>query len=103
MTDFFSLEKEQQKHVIGLCAIHFNVSSVIVEKDLWVCKILDVLFRMNRKMVFKGGASLSKAYGLINRFSEDIDVTVDHLHLINIKGVKTFSRSKIKKTRRLYV
>ena len=56
-----------------------------VEKDFWVCWTLDALFNRlpeGPRLLFKGGTSLSKAYGLIDRFSEDIDVTVfrDDLH-----------------------
>ncbi len=51
-----------------------------VEKDFWVCWILDVLFNRlpddRPRLLFKGGTSLSKAFGLITRFSEDVDVTV---------------------------
>ena len=51
-----------------------------IEKDLYVCWVLDFLF--NRRggdpvgLYFKGGTSLSKAYGLIRRFSEDIDIGI---------------------------
>jgi len=51
-----------------------------VEKDFWVCWTLDVLFNGlaagGPRLLFKGGTSLSKAFGLISRFSEDIDITV---------------------------
>lgn len=51
-----------------------------VEKDFWVCWTLDALYHRlpsdRPRLLFKGGTSLSKAYGLIQRFSEDIDVTV---------------------------
>jgi len=51
-----------------------------VEKDFWVCWTLDQLYHTRTadqpRLLFKGGTSLSKAYGLIRRFSEDIDVTV---------------------------
>jgi len=51
-----------------------------VEKDFWVCWTLAALFRSRTanepRLLFKGGTSLSKAYGLIERFSEDVDVTV---------------------------
>ncbi|MES2297949.1 MAG: nucleotidyl transferase AbiEii/AbiGii toxin family protein [Pseudomonadota bacterium] len=51
-----------------------------VEKDFWVCYVLDLLFNGREagepRLLFKGGTSLSKAYGLISRFSEDIDITV---------------------------
>jgi hypothetical protein len=51
-----------------------------IEKDFWVCWTLDALFngldKGSPRLLFKGGTSLSKAYGLISRFSEDIDITV---------------------------
>ena len=51
-----------------------------IEKDFWVCWTLDALFNRlpdgGPRLLFKGGTSLSKAFGLISRFSEDIDVTV---------------------------
>ena len=51
-----------------------------VEKDFWVCWALDALFNGlpagGPRLLFKGGTSLSKAFGLITRFSEDIDITV---------------------------
>lgn len=51
-----------------------------IEKDFWVCWALDALFNGlehgGPRLLFKGGTSLSKGYGLISRFSEDIDITV---------------------------
>ena len=51
-----------------------------VEKDFWVCWTLNALYRERPaggpRLLFKGGTSLSKAFGLIQRFSEDIDITV---------------------------
>ncbi len=51
-----------------------------IEKDFWVCWTLDALYHRlpadRLRLLVKGGTSLSKAYGLINRFSEDIDVAV---------------------------
>ncbi|MCA9785165.1 MAG: nucleotidyl transferase AbiEii/AbiGii toxin family protein, partial [Candidatus Cloacimonetes bacterium] len=51
-----------------------------VEKDFWVCWILRELFALSdigEHLTFKGGTSLSKAWNLIQRFSEDIDLVVD--------------------------
>lgn len=51
-----------------------------VEKDFWVCWILDAMFNGlpsdSPRLLFKGGTSLSKSFGLIDRFSEDIDIAV---------------------------
>lgn len=52
----------------------------IVEKDFWVCFVLDYLFHRSpwpKSFIFKGGTSLSKAYHVIERFSEDIDLIMD--------------------------
>lgn len=57
-----------------------GMSPAIAEKDLWVCWVLRRLFAdgaLRDRMVFKGGTTLSKVYGLIDRFSEDIDLVLD--------------------------
>lgn len=59
-------------------------SPLILEKDFWVCWMLKRLFSLetlNSQLTFKGGTSLSKAFGIIKRFSEDIDVTIDRVAL----------------------
>lgn len=56
----------------------------IIEKDYWLVKILQLLFsdeNFSKNHVFKGGTSLSKCYGLIRRFSEDVDITISREHL----------------------
>ncbi len=57
-----------------------GVHQAIIEKDFWVCWILDYLFHNSPwrdNLVFKGGTSLSKAFVAIERFSEDVDLIVD--------------------------
>jgi hypothetical protein len=57
-----------------------QVHEAIIEKDFWVCWVLDYLFgesEWNKVLAFKGGTSLSKAYAAIQRFSEDIDLILD--------------------------
>jgi hypothetical protein len=61
-------------------ASRLGMNPAIVEKDFWVCWILKHLFSeptLKGQMVFKGGTSLSKVFGLIDRFSEDIDLILD--------------------------
>lgn len=61
-------------------ADRMGMSDAIVEKDFWVCYALDYLFHRSpwpSAFSFKGGTSLSKAYHLIKRFSEDIDLILD--------------------------
>jgi len=57
-----------------------GLPEAMVEKDFWVCWTLDYLFQNSPwtdRLAFKGGTSLSKCFGLISRFSEDIDVVLD--------------------------
>jgi hypothetical protein len=75
-----------------------------VEKDFWVCWTLDALFNGlpgdGPRLLFKGGTSLSKAFGLIPRFSEDIDITVfreDLGHPASIEELEALSGKKRKK------
>lgn len=61
-------------------AVKMGMTDAIVEKDFWVCYMLDYLFHRcawKDHIAFKGGTSLSKSYGLIERFSEDIDLILD--------------------------
>ncbi len=56
-----------------------NISAYIMEKDFWVCWTLKRLFSMatlTDHLIFKGGTSLSKVFGVIERFSEDIDISI---------------------------
>ena len=71
-----------------------------VEKDFWVCWTLDVLFNglpKGPRLLFKGGTSLSKGFGLIDRFSEDIDITVfreDIGQSVSLEELESFSGKK---------
>jgi hypothetical protein len=60
-----------------------GISPEIVEKDFWVCWILYWIFRLHGlpRLIFKGGTSLSKAFGIIRRFSEDIDLVINRHQL----------------------
>lgn len=64
-------------------AARMGVSPLIIEKDFWVCWCLGRLFEMPDLPghIFKGGTSLSKVYGLIHRFSEDIDISLNRAEM----------------------
>jgi hypothetical protein len=74
-----------------------------VEKDFWVCWMLNALYHERPvggpRLLFKGGTSLSKAYGLIERFSEDIDVTVFRDDLDETASVEELEALSNKKRR----
>jgi hypothetical protein len=79
MPDQFLLEEtDERRAVYAVAAAGTGLPPKILEKDVWLCWTLDVLFRQEGRpqMAFKGGTSLSKVYGVIDRFSEDIDLTV---------------------------
>ena len=64
---------------INEAAARHDLAPIIIEKDFWVCWTLRRLVQspaLRGHFTFKGGTSLSKAYGIIERFSEDIDLTV---------------------------
>ena len=70
----------ERRLVFEAAAQRMALAPAVVEKDFWVCYTLDHLFHRSgfaESMVFKGGTSLSKAFGLIERFSEDIDLILD--------------------------
>jgi hypothetical protein len=81
---FLNLGRKDQIDALGVAASGSGLSPHLLEKDIWVVWTLNALFSGPERehLVFKGGTSLSKADGVIDRFSEDIDVTVNIRHLI---------------------
>ncbi len=76
---FLSRNAKDQATIIREVAARRGVSAVMVEKDFWVSWTLGVLFahaELGEQLVFKGGTSLSKVFDVIDRFSEDIDLSV---------------------------
>ncbi len=74
------IESKEREALFRNTAAKMGMSEAIIEKDFWVCYMLDYLFHRcawKDNLAFKGGTSLSKAYGLIKRFSEDIDLILD--------------------------
>ena len=78
MNNYISLTEDQQRLLLSQTAALVGLPEQAVEKDLWVTMILQLVFTLPYagKMVFKGGTTLAKA-GLIERFSEDIDLAID--------------------------
>ncbi len=75
---FLTLPAEERRLYIEQAAIRRTVSPVLLEKDFWVCWLLGLLCSSEfaGSLVFKGGTSLSKVFGVIERFSEDIDLSL---------------------------
>ena len=78
--EFLSLGGQDRRDVVEAAANRLDTVPSYVEKDLWVCVVLDAIFNglpdEHPRLLFKGGTSLSKVFGLIDRFSEDIDLVV---------------------------
>jgi hypothetical protein len=77
-------------------------NAAAVEKDWWVVRTLELVFKSSiaKQTVFKGGTSLSKAWGLIDRFSEDIDLALDRSYLGFEKTDQEMTGSQVAKLRR---
>lgn len=76
---FFSLTAADQRDALLQAASDLGRPAYLLEKDVWVVWALNALFASDtgQHLTFKGGTSLSKVYRLIDRFSEDIDLTYD--------------------------
>ena len=66
------------KDAVTITAQQLNLPAVYIEKDYWVTFALHTIFHnsIGKETIFKGGTALSKCFGLVNRFSEDIDLVV---------------------------
>lgn len=97
--DYFALSRNQQVLVLEQAAIKQNLPKQAIEKDLWVTAIIQILFSLPCKseLVFKGGTSLSKVWGMISRFSEDIDLAIDR-SIFGLEGDLT--KKKVKQLRK---
>lgn len=99
MNKFLTLTEAQRRTVFEQTAIRIKLPVASIEKDFWVTEILNILFSLPYadKMVFKGGTSLSKIWGVIRRFSEDIDIAIDR-SMFGIEGDVT--KKQLKKLRK---
>ena len=80
MENFLSRPEADRRAVFVQTAAKMGrIDPSAVEKDFWICLFLKRLFEspLGGRLVFKGGTSLSKAFHLIERFSEDIDLVLD--------------------------
>lgn len=105
MNKFFSIPDKDKAEILRDAGERLNLPAYAVEKDWWVVQTLSILFETDLKdhMVFKGGTSLSKAWNLIERFSEDIDLAVNRA-FFGFKGeLKKKQRTKLRKASNTYI
>jgi predicted nucleotidyltransferase component of viral defense system len=77
--NFHMIDNAEKAAIFTEIATQKGMKPFAVEKDWWVSRTLEIIFQMPiaKHLVFKGGTSLSKAWKLIHRFSEDIDLAID--------------------------
>ncbi len=79
------MNSNEMEYIFNKCSKNRKMRPYVVEKDYWVCFALNYLFnkcKYKNAFVFKGGTSLSKVYGAIERFSEDVDLILDWKEVI---------------------
>lgn len=106
MRNFLKADEQVRRMLLSQAGDKIGLSAKSVEKDLWVTQVLHALFSLDvsDKLIFKGGTSLSKAWGLIDRFSEDIDLAIDPVFLGAPDGDPTKKQiKKLRKASSLYV
>ncbi len=84
MDSYLRLPPDEQRTYCEQAAADLGLPAASIEKDFWVCWILKELFSLpgiGAHLTFKGGTSLSKGWGLIQRFSEDIDIVISRSRL----------------------
>lgn len=99
MNKLLTHTEAQRRTVFEQTAARIKLPVAAIEKDFWVTEVLNILFSLPYadKMVFKGGTSLSKVWGVIHRFSEDIDIAIDR-NMFGIEGDVT--KKQLKKLRK---
>ncbi|MBT4761391.1 MAG: nucleotidyl transferase AbiEii/AbiGii toxin family protein [Bdellovibrionaceae bacterium] len=84
MNKFIKLSPKEKMPYFIKAASDCGLPEQIIEKDFWVCWLLSEIFSLDEigdYLTFKGGTSLSKAYNVIRRFSEDIDISIEKSYL----------------------
>ncbi len=101
MDDFAKGKPAERQPYFEETAARRSSTTTAVEKDFWVCWTLKHLFTLESvpELRFKGGTSLSKVFGLIDRFSEDIDISIDRAAL-GFSGERDLANPGLTNTKR---
>lgn len=93
-----------RRQMLSNLAAEKNIEACAIEKDWWVTTVLKALFMSSCQdyLSFKGGTSLSKGWKLIERFSEDIDISLHH-SFFGIESTTKNQREKLRKQSRKYI
>jgi len=97
--NWLNLPVEKQQELFKQLSFKTGIQPQAIEKDAWVTLVLRIIFnsKISEHLIFKGGTSLSKAYKLIQRFSEDVDLAISR-EFLGFGGELT--KGQIRKLRR---
>jgi len=97
--NFYELSDADKRTIFTTAGEREGLPAYAIEKDWWVVQTIRIIFQMDvgKHLLFKGGTSLSKAWGLINRFSEDIDLALNREFLEFDTGL--ISKTQVRKLR----
>lgn len=104
MNKWINVPRERKERAFEQIAIKTKMSPFAIEKDWWVVQTLAIIFEMEagKALVFKGGTSLTKAWDLIERFSEDVDLAIDRDFLGFSGDLSKSQRTKLRKAAGAY-
>ncbi|MCH5241141.1 MAG: nucleotidyl transferase AbiEii/AbiGii toxin family protein [Muribaculaceae bacterium] len=105
MNHWQQLNLEDRLDILNITSARTGLPADVIEKDWWVTATLYALSKTKYfpLMSFKGGTSLSKGYGLINRFSEDIDISIARQGVFSISNPSGNQLNKVRRKARHYV
>ena len=102
--NFWEYSDDKKRSLYNKINKEMKIDPKAAEKDWWVCHVIHALFslRCAEALTFKGGTSLSKAWGITERFSEDVDVSFDK-SFFGLTGETRSARDRIRKLTRKYI
>lgn len=101
MSDFLHARSDFIE-VLAIVADQRRIDPVLVEKDYWIMHCLWGLQASNFRFELKGGTSLSKGFGIIHRFSEDIDIRIEPPEDLRVRVGRNHDKPAHVETRRAY-
>lgn len=89
--------------LLRIVGAEMNIDPVLVEKDYWIMHCLHGIQQMGMTFELKGGTSLSKGFGIIHRFSEDIDIRIDPPQELNVSTGRNHDKpAQVESRKRFY-
>lgn len=104
-TIWINLPEDEKLTILSNIAEEKGIKENAVEKDFWVSMVLKAMFSLeySGNLVFKGGTSLSKGWGLIERFSEDCDLAIDRKYLDFGEELSRKDRTRLRKKSKEFI